>query len=60
MYPSVDNDTIINIKIPVPSNETQEQIVKECDYYDNLIKILTDENNRLLNNNIIELAFNSI
>jgi restriction endonuclease S subunit len=51
---------IENLLIPIPSKETQEQIVKECDYYDNLIKILTDENNRLLNNNIIKLAFDSI
>ena len=51
---------IENLLIPIPSKEIQEQIVKECDYYDNLIKILTDENNRLLNNNIIKLAFDSI
>ena len=50
---------IKNLLIPVPTKEIQDQIVKECDYYDNLIQILTDENNRLLNNNIIELAFNS-
>ena len=60
MYPSVDNDTINNINIPIPTNEIQEYIVKECDYYDNLIDILKKENERLQNNKIIELMLNSV
>ena len=49
-----------NINIPIPTNEVQEYIVKECDYYDNLIDILKKENERLQNNKIIELMLNSV
>ena len=56
----ISKENLISIKLPIPPKEIQEQIVTQCDYYDNLIKILTDENNRLLNNKIIELAFNFI
>jgi len=55
--------TIPNIKqlnIDIPNNEVQEYIVKECDYYDNLIDILKKENERLQNNKIIELMLNSV
>jgi restriction endonuclease S subunit len=60
MYPSVDNNIINNISIPVPSKETQEHIVKECDYYDNLIDILKKENKKLHDNNIIDTVLKSI
>jgi type I restriction-modification system DNA methylase subunit len=53
-------DTIRNTSIPIPSKETQEYIVKECEYYDNLIDTLKKENDRLSNNKIIELALKSI
>ena len=49
-----------NIKIPIPSKEVQEFIVKECDYYDNLIDILKKENERLQNNKIIEIVLKSV
>jgi hypothetical protein len=51
---------IIEYNIPIPSNEVQEYIVKECDYYDNLIDVLKKENERLQNNKIIELLLNSV
>jgi type I restriction-modification system DNA methylase subunit len=59
MYPSVDNNTINDLQIPIPSLEVQEYIVKECSHYDNLIDILKKENEKLQNNNIIELALKS-
>lgn len=49
-----------NILIPMPSKEIQESIVKECDYYDNLINTLKQENDRLQNNNIIDIILKSI
>ena len=57
---NVAKSYILDIQIPIPSLAIQEQIIKECEYYDNLIKILLDENNNLLNNNIIKLTFDSI
>jgi type I restriction-modification system DNA methylase subunit/restriction endonuclease S subunit len=60
MYPSIDNNTINNIKIPIPTKEIQEYIVKECDYYDNLIDTLKKENERLQNNKIIEIVLKSV
>ena len=60
MYPSIDNNTINNIKIPIPTKEIQEYIVKECEYYDNLIDILKKENERLQNNKIIEMVLKSV
>ena len=60
MYPSIDNNTINNIKIPIPTKEIQEYIVKECEYYDNLIDILKKENERLQNNKIIEIVLKSV
>jgi type I restriction-modification system DNA methylase subunit len=49
-----------NIKIPIPTKEIQEYIVKECDYYDNLIDTLKKENERLQNNKIIEIVLKSV
>jgi type I restriction enzyme S subunit len=60
MYPSIDNNTINNIKIPIPTKEIQEYIVTECDYYDNLIDTLKKENERLQNNKIIETVLKSV
>jgi type I restriction-modification system DNA methylase subunit/restriction endonuclease S subunit len=60
MYPSVDNNTINNITIPIPSIQIQQHIVKECEYYDNLIDSLKKENERLQNNNIIDMVLKSI
>jgi restriction endonuclease S subunit len=49
-----------NIKIPIPSKEIQKHIVEECEYYDNLIDALKKENERLQNNNIIEMVLKSV
>jgi restriction endonuclease S subunit len=57
---TIRKSDIENINIPIPSNEVQEYIVKECDYYDNLIDVLKKENERLQNNKIIELLLNSV
>ena len=56
----INKENLNNINIPIPTNEIQEYIVKECDYYDNLIDILKKENERLQNNKIIELMLNSV
>jgi restriction endonuclease S subunit len=57
---NIDMDVLINIEIPVPSKQTQEHIVKECQYYDNLIESLKKENERLQNNNIIDMVLKSV
>lgn len=46
--------------IPIPSKEVQEFIVKECDYYENLINTLKKENEKLQNNKIIEMVLKSV
>ena len=56
----INKENLNNINIPIPTNEIQEYIIKECDYYDNLIDILKKENERLQNNKIIELMLNSV
>ena len=56
----ISKESLISVNIPIPTNEIQEYIVKECDYYDNLIDILKKENERLQNNKIIELLLNSV
>jgi type I restriction-modification system DNA methylase subunit/restriction endonuclease S subunit len=58
--PKLSLDTIRNITIPIPSNEIQEYIVTECEYYDNLIDTLKKENERLQNNKIIETVLKSV
>ena len=57
---TIRKSDIENINIPIPTNEIQEYIVKECDYYDNIIDILKKENEKLQNNKIIELLLNSV
>ena len=49
-----------NINIPIPSKQIQEHIVKECEYYDNLIETLKKENERLQNNKIIDIVLKSV
>lgn len=49
-----------NIKIPIPSKQIQEHVVKECEYYDNLIETLKKENKRLQNNKIIDMVLKSV
>jgi type I restriction-modification system DNA methylase subunit len=55
----ISKESLISTTIPIPSLEVQEHIVKECSHYDNLIDILKKENEKLQNNNIIELALKS-
>jgi len=55
----INQNNFLQLNILIPTNEVQEYIVKECDYYDNLIDILKKENERLQNNKIIELLLNS-
>ena len=55
--------SILDLKkliISIPSTEIQESIVQQCDYYDNLINTLKQENKRLQNNNIIDIILKSI
>jgi len=40
---NLSNDYIKNIKIPIPTIEKQNEIVKYCDYNDSLIKQLEQE-----------------
>ena len=56
----INQNNFLQLSINIPTNEIQEYIVKECDYYDNLIDILKKENERLQNNKIIELLLNSV
>jgi len=58
--PKLSLDTIRNTNIPIPSKEIQEYIVQKCDYYDNLINTLKQENEKLQNNNIIDVILKSI
>ena len=55
----ISKESLVNIKIPIPSIEVQESIVKDCEYYDNLIDTLKKENEKLQNNKIIEMILNS-
>lgn len=56
----INQNNFLQLNILIPTNEVQEYVVKECDYYDNLIDILKKENERLQNNKIIELMLNSV
>jgi type I restriction enzyme M protein len=53
-------ERIKEYKIPIPSKQIQEHIVKECEYYDNLIEVLKKENERLQNNKIIDMVLKSV
>jgi len=56
----ISKESLISVFISIPSKEIQEYIVKECDYYDNLIESLKKENERLQNNKIIEMVLKSV
>ena len=56
----INQNNFLQLKIPIPTKEIQEYIVKECEYYDNLIDILKKENERLQNNKIIEMVLKSV
>jgi type I restriction-modification system DNA methylase subunit/restriction endonuclease S subunit len=50
----ISKDLISDFPIKIPSKEIQEKIVKECEYYDEQINRLNQENNNLKSMNIIE------
>lgn len=56
----ISKESLISVLIAIPTKEIQEYIVKECEYYDNLIDILKKENERLQNNKIIEIVLKSV
>ena len=60
VIPKLTKEDLITINIPIPSKQTQEHIVKECEYYDNLIETLKKENKRLQNNKIIDMVLKSV
>ena len=57
---NLNKEKLEELLIPIPTKEIQEYIVKECEYYDNLIDILKKENERLQNNKIIEMVLKSV
>jgi type I restriction-modification system DNA methylase subunit len=46
--------------VSIPSKQIQQYIIKECEYYNNLIETLKKENERLQNNNIIDIVLKSV
>lgn len=56
----INKENLSALNIPIPSKQTQEHIVKECEYYDNLIDTLKKENERLQNNKIIDMVLKSV
>jgi restriction endonuclease S subunit len=58
--PCISMSKLDEIHIPIPSKQIQEHIVKECEYYDNLIETLKKENERLQNNKIIDMVLKSV
>ena len=57
---NLNKEKLEELLIPIPSKQIQEYIVKECEYYDNLIDSLKKENERLQNNNIIDMVLKSV
>ena len=56
----ISKESLVSVLIPIPLKQTQEHIVKECEYYDNLIETLKKENERLQNNKIIDMVLKSV
>lgn len=56
----INQNNFLQLNIPIPSKQIQEHIVKECEYYDNLIDTLKKENERLQNNKIIDMVLKSV
>lgn len=56
---TIKKSEIENIKIPIPSKEIQESIVKECEYWDEQINRLKKENEKLKAVPVIELCLAS-
>jgi type I restriction enzyme S subunit len=59
VYPKLSTNNLKSILVALPSLEIQNKIVQECEYYDNMINILKSENEKLQNNNIIEMFLNN-
>jgi type I restriction-modification system DNA methylase subunit len=59
-YPAVNNDTILNIEIPVPSTEIQAQIVAQCESIDLLIATLTKEIETIESSNVLNKMLEAI
>ena len=57
---NLNKEKLEELLIPIPSKQIQEHIVKECEYYDNLIDTLKKENERLQNNKIIDMVLKSV
>lgn len=56
----INQNNFLQLEIPIPSKETQEYIVKECEYYDNLINMLKEHKLHLQNNKVIETVLKSV
>ena len=56
----INKENLSALEIPIPTKEIQEYIVKESEYYDNLIDTLKKENVKLQNNKIIEMVLKSV
>jgi restriction endonuclease S subunit len=53
---NVNMEELNNLKIPIPSKEIQEYIVKECEYWDEQINRLKKENEKLKGVPVIEMC----
>ncbi len=52
----ISKDTISEFKIKIPSKEVQEKIIKHCEYLDEQISRLKQENETLKSFNVIEMV----
>lgn len=59
-YPSVNNDVISNIEIPIPSPEVQSNTVQQCEHIDSIITMLSKDNERLEGDNLIQRILESL
>lgn len=58
--PKLSLNNLSNLKIPIPSKEVQEFIVKTCEYWDQQIENLKTQNKMLESNQIIQTVLSSI
>ena len=56
----INQKNFLNLQIPIPPKETQESIVKICEYWDEQIENLKIQNKMLESNSIIETVLSSI
>jgi len=52
----ISQSQLFDYKIPIPSNEIQESVVKECEYWDEQINRLKKENEKLKGVPVIEMC----